>query len=186
MLSHSLSLSYICPLCPWIHCGSHMASNSLLSSHWELSIVEYCQTLPGLMTWGRAPCSAHPAQRLAASLIMILEPASGAGNWTISASNTEVDMCQPLLHSASVHGILMSLELEVQPSSLHRRNYPKTKTKKARFALFHSKRDRDISFFTELVQSLSSNFFFLGHLSIHNHNFPWLKIIKTSLKRYSE
>lgn len=44
LLSRSLSLSYICPLCLWFHCGSHMASNSLLSSHWELSIVEYCQS----------------------------------------------------------------------------------------------------------------------------------------------
>lgn len=40
----NLCLSHVCPPWPWFHCGSHMASNSLLSSHWELSVVEFCQS----------------------------------------------------------------------------------------------------------------------------------------------
>lgn len=135
-LSSLLLLSNICPLCPWFHCGSHMASNTPLSSHWELSVVEECQSPSWSNDMGKSTVQCSPAQRLTASLMMILEPASDAGNWTISASNTEVNMCQPLLHSASVCGIIMRLELEVQPSSLNRKNYPKTDKKKKKGPLF--------------------------------------------------
>lgn len=57
----TLSLSHVCPLCPWFHCGSHMASNSLLSSHWELSIVEYCQSPSWFNDMGKSAVQHSPS-----------------------------------------------------------------------------------------------------------------------------
>lgn len=64
LLSSLLFLWNICPFCPWFHCGSHMASNTPLSSHWELSAVEPCQSPSWFNDMGKSTVQCSPAQGL--------------------------------------------------------------------------------------------------------------------------
>lgn len=145
-----------------------MASNSLLSSHWELSIVEYCQSPSWFNDMGKSTVQCSPSTET--RCVLDYDPGASKRCWELNhqclkyrsrhvPTPAAYSLCARHINEPWTWGPTFKLA---------QKELPKDKKKRSSSSCFPLTLHSDTSFFTEFVQSLSSNFF-LGHHIIPLH-----------------